>query len=107
MPSAAQDEPRQVPGADPAQGRNLIAAHGCGACHVIPGLASARGRVGPDLSGFARRAYIAGLAPNQPEALTAFLENPVALSPQTAMPASGLSAEEARDIAAYLYEATQ
>ena len=35
--------------------------------------------------------------------LTAWLRDPPALDPGTAMPAQGLSAPEAQDVAAYLY----
>ena len=94
------------PAAENAErGRALIAggAYGCAACHTIPGIRSPRGIVGPDLSGFARRPFIAGQHPNTAEVLVAFLQNPPALAPRTGMPNVGLSLEDARDIAAYLY----
>ena len=90
---------------DAAQGRALIAsgAYGCAACHTIPGIRAPRGIVGPDLTGFARRPFIAGQLPNTPDVLVAFLQNSPALVPKTGMPNLGLSLEEARRIAAYLY----
>ena len=90
---------------DAARGRALIAsgAYGCAACHTIPGIRAPRGIVGPHLSGFARRPFIAGQLANTPEILVAFLQNPSALVPRTGMPNVGLSFEDARFIAAYLY----
>jgi cytochrome c len=90
-------------GGDPERGLATIERVGCGACHAIPGARGASGRVGPSLAGFGTRAYIGGVAANQPEHLVRWLINPRALSPHSAMPALGLGAGEARDIAAYLY----
>lgn len=94
---------KPVSGGNPAAGRDAIGAHGCGACHVIPGVAWADGTVGPDLGSFARRAYFAGELPNRAETLVAFLRDPAAFSPNTVMPDTGLSKTEAEDVAAYLY----
>ncbi|WP_173977924.1 cytochrome c family protein [Magnetospirillum sp. UT-4] len=88
---------------DPERGRAVIARYECGACHRIPGITGARGKVGPPLAGFARRAMIAGTLPNRPEALLAWLRDPPAQVKGTAMPALGLSEQEAGDAAAYLY----
>ena len=93
----------RVLGGNPELGQALIAGHGCTACHVIPGVAGFTGTVGPSLDGFGRRAYIAGQLPNRPMMLTAWLRDPPAIDPATAMPALGLSEAEALDIAAYLY----
>lgn len=89
--------------ADPDRGRALIQATGCGACHTIPGIAGAEGSVGPNLTDFADRAYVAGVLPNRPGDLTRWLINPPAHAPETAMPDVGLNEEEARHVAAYLY----
>ena len=51
---------RAVPGGRPDRDKLEIAAYGCGACHVIPGVGGAYGSVGPPLTKFARRVYIAG-----------------------------------------------
>ena len=93
----------RVLGGNPEFGQLLIAQHGCTACHVIPGVAGFTGTVGPSLEGFGRRAYIGGVLPNRPMMLTAWLRDPPAIDPATAMPALGLSEAEARDVAAYLY----
>jgi len=84
-------------------GRELIRGYGCGACHLIPGVHNARGTVGPPLIYLSERAKIAGELPNTPENLVRWLQNPKGLEPKTAMPILGLSEDQARDIAAYLY----
>jgi cytochrome c len=92
-----------VPGGDPARGKIQIAAYGCGSCHVIPGVSGARGLVGPPLTQFAYRAFIAGEAPNNSEFLIRWITVPQSIEPGTAMPNLGVSEGQARDIAAYLY----
>jgi cytochrome c2 len=88
---------------DPALGQGKIAAYGCGACHEIPGVDGASGRVGPPLKGIAGRAYIAGRLNNTPSNLEAWIAHPRRVDPQTAMPELGVDPRDARDIAAYLY----
>lgn len=88
---------------DSERGRVVIARYECGACHSIPGIVGARGKVGPPLAGFGRRAMIAGTLPNRPEALLLWLLDPPAQVAGTAMPALGLTEQEAGDAAAYLY----
>jgi cytochrome c len=92
-----------VAGGDAEIGRALIAAHGCTACHRIPGVRMPVGAVGPPLDDFGRRAYLSGRLPNRPETLTAWLQNPPAIDPGTAMPALGLDRVAAGHVAAYLY----
>ncbi|MFY3549606.1 c-type cytochrome [Achromobacter insolitus] len=70
---------------------------------VIPGIAGARHHVGPSLAGIAQRPYIAGGVPNTPASMERWLRDPAAFKPGTAMPDLGLGAQEARDIAAFLY----
>jgi cytochrome c2 len=93
----------QVGDGDPVQGARLIARYGCGACHSIPGVPRAHGSVGPDLAGFRRQAYIAGVLPNRPGALVDWLQSPPRHAPQTAMPDMGITEAEAEHMAAYLY----
>ncbi|HTI85319.1 MAG TPA: cytochrome c oxidase assembly protein [Alphaproteobacteria bacterium] len=94
---------RPVPGGDAKRGESLVARVGCGGCHVVPGLADARGVVGPPLTGFGARLYVAGMVPNTPENLIAWIKDPQAIVPGNVMPALGLDDQQARDIAAYLY----
>ena len=88
--------------ADPAQGQRLLAQYQCGSCHTIPGVAAARGRVGPSLEAFGKRSYIAGHLPNGPDLLARWIVAPAALVPDTAMPSMGVSPADARHMAAYL-----
>jgi cytochrome c len=81
----------------------LLIASNCGACHLIPGIAGARGRVGPSLAGIARQQIIAGHFINSPASLTDWIEHPQQLLPGDAMPEMGLSHEQAQIIATYLY----
>lgn len=93
----------QVVDGDPGAGRAVVAARGCTACHRIPGIGSPQGAVGPGLDGFGSRAYLAGRFPNRPATLTAWLKDPPAMDPATAMPSLGLTDAQARHVAAYLY----
>ena len=92
-----------VPGGDPVEGRLAIVRHGCGGCHVIPGIRQATGRVGPQLTDLRNQVYLAGVLPNTPENLVLWIQHPEEVNPRTAMPDLDLTEEEARDIAAYLY----
>ena len=94
---------------DPDRGRALVESgiYGCTACHTIPGIRSPRGIVGPSLDGMAVRPLLAGQLRNTPDMLVSFLRNPPLLVPATGMPDVGLSAEDARHIAAYLYTLEQ
>jgi len=95
--------PPQVPGGDPQRGAVAIERLGCGACHVIPGISGADGTVGPPLTDFSHRGYIAGELPNNGPNLIRWLMDPRAVEPGTAMPDLGIGEAEARDIAAYLF----
>ena len=88
---------------DPSRGEIAIAKYGCGGCHVVPGVARATGLVGPPLTDYASRSYVAGRVPNTPDNLLAWIRRPDSLEPGTVMPALGVSEAEARDIVAYLY----
>jgi cytochrome c1 len=87
---------------DPRRGEVAIGRYGCGACHTIPGLDRARGKVGPPLTDFAQRTYIAGNAFNTPNNLAAWIRRPDSVEPGTVMPTLGVGEQEARDISAYL-----
>jgi cytochrome c oxidase assembly factor CtaG len=96
-------EAAAMTGGDPDRGRDAIARYGCDTCHTIPGVRTARGRVGPPLDGIASRVYIAGHLPNTPENLQDWIQHPHAHDPQTVMPETGITARDTRDVAAYLY----
>lgn len=91
------------PAGDPEAGAVLLAAHGCGSCHVIPGVVGADGTIGPPLDAFGSRAFIAGKLPNQLQNLTRWIRTPQSVEPGTAMPNLPVNEAEARAMAAYLY----
>ncbi|HSJ56223.1 MAG TPA: c-type cytochrome, partial [Anaerolineae bacterium] len=93
----------RVVGGDPSRGRDAIERYGCPACHTIPGIPDADGVVGPPLFFWADRVYIAGLLHNEPENLVRWIQDPQSVLPGVAMPDMGVTDEDARDIAAYLY----
>lgn len=94
---------RATGGGNPQRGREVIRHYGCNACHTIPGVTGARGLVGPPLSNIGSRVYIAGEVPNTPANLMRWIEHPHAIEPHTVMPEMGVTDQDARDIAAYLY----
>ncbi|MEZ4439903.1 MAG: c-type cytochrome [Polyangiaceae bacterium] len=91
---------------DPQRGRATFEAKECQTCHRMSGagLAPAGKGEGQEL----REAVM--LAPDlshtrqrfQPEALVAWIRNPIAHKPDTKMPETPMTAEEAADIAAFL-----
>lgn len=96
---------RLVQGGAARRGPAAIARYGCGSCHVIPGILAAVGTVGPPLTVFGRRAYIAGEIRNTADNLITWITVPQAIEPGTGMPNLGVDDQSARDIAAYLYAA--
>lgn len=97
----AEDPPPAL-GGDRENGKLLLRQFGCGTCHEIPGVADARGRVGPPLEGVATRVYLGGVLPNTPQNMSAFIRKPQAFAPRTAMPDLGVTEPHARDMVAYL-----
>ena len=89
--------------ANAQRGKELVKSYGCGACHVIPGIRSATGRVGPKLEDFFNQTYIAGVIANTPENLIQWLQQPQEVNPLTVMPDLKVTEEDARDMAYYLY----
>jgi cytochrome c len=90
-------------GGDARLGRAQIRKYGCNTCHEISGIPGARGLIGPRLDGLAQRYYIAGELPNTPDNLMLWIEHPRRVEPHTAMPEMGVTEQDSRDIAAYLY----
>ncbi len=88
-------------GSHHAEARALIASH-CSACHIVPGVASATGRVGPSLAGIASQQMIAGRFANDRQTLARWIAHPQAMLPGTAMPDTGLTGAQALIIADYL-----
>lgn len=88
---------------DPALGAALYGQYGCGGCHAADPLSVRRGEVGPSLYDFPQRVMIAGRLGNNEQNLIRFIAHPQRVAPGSGMPDLGVSEEEARHIAAYLY----
>ncbi|HEU5044005.1 MAG TPA: c-type cytochrome [Nocardioidaceae bacterium] len=95
--------PRQVTAGSPDRGAADIAHYGCGTCHTIPGIEGADALVGPPLTHWAQRSYVAGMLPNSAANLEHWIRDPQSVVPGNDMPNLGVTEQQAKDIAAYLY----
>jgi len=83
-------------------GRDVFTSVACISCHTVRGT-PANGVFGPDLTHLMSRATLgAGVAPNTPETLRAWVKNPDALKPGARMPAMNLSGDQLDQLVAYL-----
>jgi cytochrome c2 len=94
---------QQVSQGDPLKAPEAIQQYGCGTCHQIPGITGANGTVGPKLDDLSRRSLLAGQIPNTPDNLMIWIQHPQQVRPGSDMPEMGVSENDARNIAAYLY----
>src|SRR3954469_19971937 len=90
-------------GGDIARAPGLIRRYGCAGCHTIPGIPGGDGQVGGPLKDIRQRAYVGGVVTNSADNMIKWIVSPQSFSPRSAMPATGISNAEARDVAAYLY----
>ncbi len=90
-------------GGDIARAPDLIRRYGCAGCHTIPGIPGGDGKVGGPLQDLRQRVYVGGVVTNSPDNLIRWIVSPQTFAPRTAMPATGITEAEARDVAAYLY----
>jgi cytochrome c2 len=90
-------------GGNIARAPELIRRYGCAGCHTIPGIPGGDGKVGGPLQDIRQRVYVGGVVTNSPDNLVRWIVSPQTFSPRTAMPPTGISEVEARDVAAYLY----
>jgi cytochrome c1 len=97
------DQVKRMTRGDPNAGKLKIRNYGCYSCHTIPGVTGADAVVGPPLTHWAKRVYIAGEVPNTPENLQHWIQHPTQIEPKTAMPDMGVTEQDSRDISAYLY----
>ena len=97
------DLEQSVTAGNAANGRRLLYSYGCGSCHIIPGVGEADGTIGPPLRALGSRFYIAGVLQNTPENLLRWIAQPQEVQAGNAMPDLGVTREQARDMAAYLY----
>jgi cytochrome c oxidase subunit 2 len=101
---AAQAAPSRPPSvALERQGRDVLFANGCGACHTLRGT-TADGVIGPDLTHVGGRASLAaGVLPNHAAGFSRWIAATDELKPGVHMPAFGmLAAPDSRALAAYL-----
>lgn len=111
VPPPAHSEPRGAPltpapgvQGSPEEGRLLFHATGCGGCHTLKNVSSATGVAGPNLDNVVLRPTLAGeVIPMTFQTLSLFLIDPPRVDPGSSMPNVGLTADQARDIAAFLY----
>jgi cytochrome c1 len=94
---------RQITGGDPDRAPRWMIQNGCAGCHEIPGVPTATGRVGPSLAKIKEQEYLGGALPNNPDNMRRWISTPRDVDPHTAMPNTGITDQQARDIAAYLY----
>jgi cytochrome c oxidase subunit II len=85
---------------DPEQGAEIFMQQ-CAACHAIDGTA-AQGVIGPNLTNYSESAEIAGVIENTPENLAAWLDDPQAIKPGTAMPNLPLTEAQIQHLVVYL-----
>jgi cytochrome c len=90
-------------GGDATRAPDLIRRYGCAGCHTIPGIPGGDGQVGGPLADIRQRVYVGGAVTNSPDNLIQWIVAPQTYSPRSAMPATGISEAEARDVATYLY----
>lgn len=102
-PPPQQSRDLSVPGGDAERGRTVYLEYGCASCHATPDVPSVRTGVGPDLDELPDRLYLAGQIPNRPEELIRWIRHPQQIVPGTLMPDLGVTEQDARDIAAFLY----
>lgn len=99
----ARTQAEAMTGGTVSAGKAAIGRYNCGGCHRIPGVDGATGTTGPALNGIAVRAQIAGVLTNDPANLARWLQHPQQILPGNGMPDQGVTARDARDMAAYLY----
>jgi cytochrome c oxidase subunit 2 len=85
-----------------SEGQRIFETTACINCHAVNGTV-ADGRFGPDLTHLMSRETIAsGIAPNTPENLRLWIQNPDSIKPGSKMPAMGLSDHQLDAVTAYL-----
>src|SRR5438874_6882951 len=84
-----------------AEGKTIFAKSACVGCHTIEGVSA--GMLGPNLTHFGGRTMLAaGMWPNTPANVAAWVREPQRLKPGAKMPELGLTDEQANAVAAYL-----
>jgi cytochrome c oxidase subunit 2 len=96
-------EEQKRPAQDTAsEGRQIFERTACVNCHTVNGTA-AIGRFGPDLTHLMSRETIgSGIAPNTPENLRRWIQDPSVFKPGSKMPAMGLNDRELTAVTTYM-----
>ncbi len=85
-----------------ATGRHVFESQACMNCHTVAGTA-AHGQFGPDLTHLAsRKTLAAGATDNTTEDLERWIDDPDLIKPGSLMPSMHLTANQVRDVTAYL-----
>jgi cytochrome c2 len=100
---SAMKEAEATTGGNVTRGAAAIGKYGCGACHNIPRVAGATATVGPPLDRVAVRTYLGGHLVNTADNMIRWIQQPQAIDARNAMPDLGVTDQDARDIAAFLY----
>jgi cytochrome c oxidase subunit 2 len=96
-----QSQPARI-GDAVSEGQRIFERTACVNCHTVAGTA-AKGRFGPDLTHLMSRETIAsGAAPNTPENLRLWIQDPSVFKPGSKMPAMGLSDQELSAVTTYM-----
>ena len=101
--SSSVREAEAITGGRVARSQAAINKYGCGACHTIPGIDGATATVGPPLTRVAMRQYLGGHLTNSPGNMIKWIQHPQSIDPKNAMPELGVTDQDAKDIAAFLY----
>jgi mono/diheme cytochrome c family protein len=86
------------------RGQMVLRQYACENCHRIDDLVGPDTHIGPPLTQWSKRKYIAGVLPNTRENLVRWIVAPHEVSPATLMPDLGVPPAHAREMAAYLFE---
>jgi cytochrome c oxidase subunit 2 len=98
----AQLQAAAAPAPEPLRRGEQVFVASCGACHTVRG-SGAGGILGPDLTHLmSRQTIAAGLLPNTPGNLAAWIADAQALKPGSRMPSLTLSAPELSAVVGYL-----
>jgi len=98
-----------VPG-NPENGRRLFTdssvfpPNGCGSCHTLPGTANGVFPNAPNLNNMTLRPTLAGdQVANTPQNLSRWIQDPQSVKADAKMPKPNVTAQQAEDLAAFLY----
>jgi cytochrome c len=101
--SRAEREAETLTGGSVARGKSAVGKYGCAACHTIPHIDGATANVGPPLDKVALRQFLGGHLPNTPDNMVKWIQHPQSIDPKNVMPELGVTDQDARDLAAFLY----